>query len=611
MFIRVSSLMSFSIITLFFLSPAIADQRSVEVPAKETGISTGNYFALIIGNNKYKYLPKLKTAVADATDVGKVLKDLYGFKTKLLLDATRSEILDGINEMREQLGPDDSLLIYYAGHGEYKEEADKAYWLPVDAQPAKTTNWIIADDITSNIKFITAKHILLVSDSCYSGALSRAATTELKDKNDREAYMKKMLARTSRTLMASGGNEPVSDSGGGNHSVFAAAFIKALSEADKLKFTAEELFQGWVKGSVAGKSDQVPGYGSIRNSGDEGGDFVFIAKKNRLDNLSVDSAIRQKELEQLKRMEAEAEVAEQKEQAEIARKESELAELDKQIAQMKERLGAGAVKTGDSLDAMLAMVQQKEEQAKRLEELRRQRENEERKRQEEIARLKREDDAKRIEQLKEDFAKYQKIAHSQYGQEIKGAAWAALVAPHPEAKGVPQGDDGSFLAVFGLASDAGSIITLEDKKWKEAEWDRIEKERIEKERPEKERQEILAKGGRFRVDGGVIEDLKLGLEWAPKSTHMNHYDAVEYVRNLRLAGGGWRLPTIAELRSLKGNLIPAFNVSDGFFSFDWGWSSELNGSSNAWFYYFGNGNVSSKPRGDSLPKVLAVRSRRW
>jgi formylglycine-generating enzyme required for sulfatase activity len=275
MFIRVSSLMSFSIITLFFLSPAIADQRSVEVPAKETGISTGNYFALIIGNNKYKYLPKLKTAVADATDVGKVLKDLYGFKTKLLLDATRSEILDGINEMREQLGPDDSLLIYYAGHGEYKEEADKAYWLPVDAQPAKTTNWIIADDITSNIKFITAKHILLVSDSCYSGALSRAATTELKDKNDREAYMKKMLARTSRTLMASGGNEPVSDSGGGNHSVFAAAFIKALSEADKLKFTAEELFQGWVKGSVAGKSDQVPGYGSIRNSGDEGGDFVF------------------------------------------------------------------------------------------------------------------------------------------------------------------------------------------------------------------------------------------------------------------------------------------------------------------------------------------------
>ena len=79
--------------------------------------------------------------------------------------------------------------------------------------------------------------------------------------------------------MASGGNEPVADSGGGKNSVFAAAFIKALNEPEKNTFTAEELFHGRVKEIVAGKADQVPEYNTIKNSGHEGGDFVFQLAK--------------------------------------------------------------------------------------------------------------------------------------------------------------------------------------------------------------------------------------------------------------------------------------------------------------------------------------------
>ncbi len=73
----------------------------------------------------------------------------------------------------------------------------------------------------------------------------------------------------------SGGNEPVSDSGNGGHSVFADAFLKALKEEDKTSFTAEELYYGYIKKSIAGKSDQVPEYNTIKNSGHDGGDFVF------------------------------------------------------------------------------------------------------------------------------------------------------------------------------------------------------------------------------------------------------------------------------------------------------------------------------------------------
>ena len=85
-----------------------------------------------------------------------------------------------------------------------------------------------------------------------------------------------MNEKPSRSLLASGGNEPVFDSGGSGHSVFADAFIKALDEVDKKAFTAEELFYGYIKERVAGKSEQVPEYNTIRNSGHDGGDFIFI-----------------------------------------------------------------------------------------------------------------------------------------------------------------------------------------------------------------------------------------------------------------------------------------------------------------------------------------------
>ncbi|MBI3584374.1 MAG: caspase family protein, partial [Nitrospinae bacterium] len=271
---------------LFFLPFVQSEERSVTVKAKrdlsveakkglDPALLNTKYHAIIIGNNSYKNLPKLKTAIADAKEVERVLKTQYGFETKLLLDATRNDILTTVNDFRKRLGSKDNLLIYYAGHGEFDKTADRAYWLPVNAQRDDPVDWISATDITDNIKRIASAHILIISDSCYSGTLTRAAAGDLSTKGERDEFVKKMMERRSRTLMASGGNEPVADEGGSGHSVFADAFLRALKEADKGIFTAEELFHGRVKSSVAGKSDQVPEYNDIKNSGHEGGDFVF------------------------------------------------------------------------------------------------------------------------------------------------------------------------------------------------------------------------------------------------------------------------------------------------------------------------------------------------
>jgi hypothetical protein len=252
--------------------------REVQSETKKNIMSSGHYYALVIGNNDYRYLSRLQTAVNDAKVIGRLLEDNYGFETQILINAKRRDILSSMNEYRKKLNENDHFLIYYAGHGEYDKDVNKAYWLAVDAQRDDPSDWIIADDITSNIKRLSSRHVLIVSDSCYSGTIDRSVETDLKKAGDRDEFVRKMMTRPSRTLMASGGNEPVSDSGGSGHSIFADSFIKALEGMESKAFTADELFYRHIRSRVAGKSDQVPEYKEIRNSGHEGGDFVFIKK---------------------------------------------------------------------------------------------------------------------------------------------------------------------------------------------------------------------------------------------------------------------------------------------------------------------------------------------
>jgi len=63
-------------------------------------IEFGNYHALVIGINNYKYLPKLTTAINDAKGVAKVLKDEYGFKVTTLIAMTIQGFEGGASSTR-------------------------------------------------------------------------------------------------------------------------------------------------------------------------------------------------------------------------------------------------------------------------------------------------------------------------------------------------------------------------------------------------------------------------------------------------------------------------------------------------------------------------------
>ena len=235
-------------------------------------VNYGNYHALVIGNADYQDLPKLKTAVVDAEAVAKILDEEYGFRIKLLTDVTREEMIDAFDILREELGENDNLLVYYAGHGWLDEASGRGYWQPVNAQINRRSQWMSNATLTDSLKALKAKHVMVVADSCYSGVLTRS----IKVPDRTIGYIERMASRRARVVLTSGGLEPVMDSGGGKHSVFAEQFLKVLQNNTGV-LDGTQLFEQ-VRRPVVLAAPQTPQYSDIRFSGHDGGDFLFVRK---------------------------------------------------------------------------------------------------------------------------------------------------------------------------------------------------------------------------------------------------------------------------------------------------------------------------------------------
>ena len=269
----------------FFLEedPAVA-RPAVAVQPKLPSLNTGNYHALLIGNQKYAKLQRLNTPEADVSDIAPILRTHYGFKVTVLLNATRYEMLTELNKMRDTLTEKDNLLIYYAGHGELDRANGIANWLPIDAEPTSNANWISSSNITEMLNAMAAKHILVIADSCYSGALTRSSISQLETGLTDEArfnWLKQIAEARSRTALTSGGLKPVLDGGGGKYSIFAAIFMDILSQnQDVLEGMRlyREISARVLNVALRQRFDQRPEYGAIRFAGGDSGDFLFVPK---------------------------------------------------------------------------------------------------------------------------------------------------------------------------------------------------------------------------------------------------------------------------------------------------------------------------------------------
>jgi len=161
----------------------------------------------------------------------------------------------------------------------------RGHWLPIDADADNTANWISTVAITDILNAMSAKHVLIVSDSCYSGAMTRSSLARIDagvSRSKKQAWLKAMLKTRSRTVLTSGGLKPVLDGGGGNHSVFAKAFIDALRDNSQL-LEGQDLYRqvsgGIIKVASKYGIEQVPEYAPIRHAGHESGEFFLIPKQ--------------------------------------------------------------------------------------------------------------------------------------------------------------------------------------------------------------------------------------------------------------------------------------------------------------------------------------------
>ncbi len=125
---------------------------------------------------------------------------------------------------------------------------------------------------------------------------------------------------------------------------------------------------------------------------------------------------------------------------------------------------------------------------------------------------------------------------------------------------------------------------------------------------------VEAQPGRYtKSPDGVILDSVTGLEWYVNPNRDNTWnEAKAWADGLTVAGGGWRLPTLAELKAQyrKGasavNMDPLFQLPGAYV-----WSGDLKDPQFAWGFAFYSGLEGFHSVKYGFGRVaLAVRSRR-
>jgi hypothetical protein len=243
----------------------------------------GKFFALVIGDENYREWPRLATPINDAVALAGILERRYGFEkpVRLVKDGNAQEILEQLDGARRDVnreaeaGTVVSFLLFYAGHGARRYPI-RGHWIPVDAPREYSSRWIADTQIAEQVRAMKARQVLVVADSCYASTLAaRGVLIE-----DRSPSLETLMRTRPRLVLSSGGDSPVYEPRGAEHSVFARALLDVLSQSRGV-VRGEELFnqiEPRVRRDAALLGvDQQPQYLPILEADHQSGDFVLVA----------------------------------------------------------------------------------------------------------------------------------------------------------------------------------------------------------------------------------------------------------------------------------------------------------------------------------------------
>ena len=267
--------------------------------------------AVVIGIDHYADgIPQLRSAVNDARRLSTILGTDHGYSVITLLngDASQERITHLLtSELPGSIGPDDRVLFYFAGHGVARDgdEGPTGYLLPADAKRGDESSYLDMPLVHSALLALSCRHMLVVLDSCFSGAFRWSGTRAVVEKKgvvhqekfdrfvkDPAWQVITSAAQDQKALDQLSSGALGSREGEGAHSPFALALFDAIAgdgdaiprgEGDGL-VTATELFlylQETLQSAVlaAGKK-QTPGLWPLKKH--DKGEYLFFVPGRQL-----------------------------------------------------------------------------------------------------------------------------------------------------------------------------------------------------------------------------------------------------------------------------------------------------------------------------------------
>lgn len=186
--------------------------------------------------------------------------------------ATYEGIDKSLRLLSNNVKSEDSLIIYFSGHGHYDEWYKEGFWIPVEARYKQNKDYFPYTYLVRAIKNINSRHTFVIADSCYSGAVlvDGSRNTDQKDRREKDP---------SRWILASGRNEVVPDGIAGGNSPFAEQLLYTLDRYSGEGIPVLSLVDKVTTATIHNGKQQPIGR-PLQNTGDKGGQFIFHPKRN-------------------------------------------------------------------------------------------------------------------------------------------------------------------------------------------------------------------------------------------------------------------------------------------------------------------------------------------